>query len=418
MNDAKVIKLKYVADIFSGNSIPDDLKENYEGKKIPYIPTREVNANTGAINYENGLSVDEEDGFKIAPSESVLMCIEGGSAGKKIGIIDRPVAFVNKLCCLHGIKVCPKFLYFALKSKDFTDQFYLNMTGLIGGVPVSSLKNLFISFPKTITEQEKIAGFLEKKCHQIDLLIANQQGQIEKLNQYRKNLITELVTHGLQGESDLVCSDYPWIGPIPSNWKIIRKLSFVTNTAISYGIVKLFEPDDIDGVKVLRCSDVLEGYISEENIRTVTKEISNEYSRTILNGGEVVVNVRGSLGGCSVVPNEMAGYNIAREVARISVDESMCNRYVMYYLLSNSFTDYRTSFLSGSVYVGLNIELLSSCPIPCPPLTEQIDIADYLDKKCSQINQLIAIKQHKIDSLEEYKNSIIYEYVTGKKEVS
>ena len=81
-------------------------------------------------------------------------------------------------------------------------------------------------------------------------------------------------------------------------------MSYITTEGISYGIVKLFDPDDVNGVKVLRCSDVLEGYICPDNIRTVTQKVSQEYSRTILYGGEVVVNVRGSLGGCSVVPKE------------------------------------------------------------------------------------------------------------------
>lgn len=90
----------------------------------------------------------------------------------------------------------------------------------------------------------------------------------------------------------------------------------------------------------------------------------------------------------------------------------------MYYLLSRCFVEYRTSRLSGSVYVGLNIELLSSCPLPNPDLAEQTAIADYLDEKCSQIDRLIAIKQAKIEKLEQYKRSLIYEYVTGKREVS
>ena len=79
--------------------------------------------------------------------------------------------------------------------------------------------------------------------------------------------------------------------------------------------------------------------------------------------------------------------------------------------------DYRTRYLSGSVYIGLNIELLSSCPCPLPSIEEQIVISDYLDKKCELLDNLLIIKQDKIKKLEEYKKSLIYEYVTGKKEV-
>lgn len=417
MREISSIKLKYIAEIFNGNSIPDNKKSEYEGKSIPYIPTKELSIKDGYINYENGLSVNEEDNFKIAPSESVLLCIEGGSAGKKIGFTDRPVAFVNKLCCIHGTKTHPYFLYHALQSKDFTEQFFLNMTGLIGGVTVSALKNLYITVPNSVEEQSKIANILEKKCAQIDALIANAEQQIAKLKAYKQSVITETVTKGLNPYVSMKDSGVEWIGDIPEPWSVIRKLSYITTEGISYGIVKLFDPDDVNGVKVLRCSDVLEGYICPDNIRTVTQKVSQEYSRTILYGGEVVVNVRGSLGGCSVVPKEMSGYNIAREVAKISLDSSMHNKFLMYYLLSNCFVDYRTRHLAGSVYIGLNIELLSSCPIPLPQLAEQQQIADYLDEKCSQIDRIITLKQKKIKKLQQYKKSIIYEYVTGKKEV-
>ena len=216
------IKLKYLADIFNGNSIPDDKKSEFEGKTIPYIPTKELSVEDGSINYENGLSVNEEDNFKIAPSESVLMCIEGGSAGKKIGLTDRRVAFVNKLCCIHGTTVSSKYLYHALRSKDFTDQFYLNMTGLIGGVSTNALKNISISLPDGEGQQSIITHYLDQKCEQVDTLIANVQAQIEKLKAYKQSLITEVVLNGLDPIMPMKDSGVEWIGKIPSDWSTIR----------------------------------------------------------------------------------------------------------------------------------------------------------------------------------------------------
>lgn len=417
MGDYKKVKLKFVANIYNGNSIPDDQKEKFTGKLIPYIPTKELNASNGTINYDNGLSVDEEDGFKLAPKNSVLLCIEGGSAGKKVGFTDRRVAFVNKLCCLFGNRMNPKYLYYGVRSKDFTDQFFLNISGLIGGVTVSELKNLYISIPNDETTQNSIVEFLDSKIVNINALIENQEAQIEKLKQYKQSLITEVVTKGLDPDAPMKDSGVEWIGSIPHYWSMIRKLSLTVEDDISYGIVKLFEPDDANGVKVIRCSDVLEGIIDPSNIRTVTRKVSDEYGRTVLKGGEVLVNVRGSLGGCAVVPVAMAGYNIAREVARITLKDSFYNRYVMYYMLSNAFTDYRTRYLSGSVYIGLNIELLSFCPLPMPSIKEQKQICDFLDKKCKKIDKLIEIKKQKNDKLSEYIQSLNYEYVTGKKEV-
>ena len=323
--------------------------------------------------------------------------------------------------CLSSIpynseQTCVRYFYYVMAVA--TEQYELLGSGTtFKEISATNFSNFVLPVP-VYEEQQQIVAYLDTKCSQVDALIASNEAQIEKLKQYKQSLITEAVTRGLDPSVSMKDSGVDWIGAIPAHWGVTRKLSFVTTEGISYGIVKLYDPDDVNGVKVLRCSDVLEGSIKPDNIRTVTQEVSNEYARTLLVGGEVVVNVRGSLGGCAVVPKTMSGYNIAREVAKISLTDRMCNRYVMYYLLSRCFVEYRTSHLSGSVYVGLNIELLSSCPLPNPELVEQTKIADYLDGKCAQIDQLISLKQAKIDKLSEYKKSLIYEYVTGKKEVS
>lgn len=266
-----------------------------------------------------------------------------------------------------------------------------------------------------IAEQQYIADFLDRKCADIDNVLEKTKASIEEYKKLKQSVITEAVTKGIRGERPMKDSGIEWIGKIPKEWSKYRKLSSICSKGISYGIVKLFDPDE-NGVKVLRCSDVQPGYILTDNIRTVTKELSNEYKRTILNGGEIVINVRGTLGGCAIVPDSMKGYNIAREVALVDTF-GINKKYLMYFFLSDLFKLYQQMNLAGSVYVGLNIELLSSCPILKPSLDEQQEIASYLDKKCSEIDTLIASKEKFIAGLESYKKSLIYEYVTGKKEV-
>lgn len=271
------IKLKYLADIFNGNSIPDDKKSEFEGKTIPYIPTKELSVEDGSINYENGLSVNEEDNFKIAPSESVLMCIEGGSAGKKIGLTDRRVAFVNKLCCIHGTTVSSKYLYHALRSKDFTDQFYLNMTGLIGGVSTNALKNISISLPDGEGQQSIITHYLDQKCEQVDTLIANVQAQIEKLKAYKQSLITEVVLNGLDPIMPMKDSGVEWMGIIPAHWgvkcgkhlfaesdlrsadgseELLTVSQYTGITPRSQKNVNMFEALSLEGYKICKVGDI------------------------------------------------------------------------------------------------------------------------------------------------------------------
>lgn len=371
---------------------------------------------------ENVAKSDANDNRKmVLANDFVINSRSDRKQSCGVSPLDGSVSLINTvLYPAKGTPVVPAYLNYLLKNYGFAEEFYRWGHGIVADLWTTrwqEMKSILLPVP-SVDEQQKILGTISAQSQKVDALIANVQAQIEKLKAYKQSLITEVVTKGLDPTVPMKDSGFEWIGEIPAHWEITRKLAFVTTEGISYGIVKLFDPDDVNGVKVLRCSDVLEGWIKPDNIRTVMQEVSNEYARTILSGGEVVVNVRGSLGGCAVVPKTMAGYNIAREVAKIALNDSMCNRYVMYYLLSRCFVEYRTSRLSGSVYVGLNIELLSSCPLPNPDLAEQTTIADYLDEKCSQIDRLIAIKQAKIEKLEQYKRSLIYEYVTGKREVS
>ena len=225
-------------------------------------------------------------------------------------------------------------------------------------------------------------------------------------------MITEATTKGLNPDVEMKSSGMEWIGEVPKAWKA-AKLGTICDRPITYGIVKMGDYDE-NGVKALRCSDVQAGYIDETNIRTVTKELSDEYSRTILRGGEIVINVRGTLGGCAEVPEKMRGYNIAREVAMVAVSGAE-PRFVMYNLLSLAFKAYQDYCLRGVIYVGLNINLLNKYVLPS--IEEQNQIVEYLDRKCSEIDKEINRRRLLIEKLQEYRRNLIYEVVTGKKEV-
>ena len=164
-------KLKNYCNIYTGNSISDSEKDKYiycDGS-IPYISTKDIDLKTGNIDYQNGMYVKEDlDRFKVAPRGSTLLCIEGGSAGKKIAYVDEDVCFVNKLCCFTNFKGNSRFLYYYLQSDGFVSEFNLNISGLIGGVSQSILKNISVSFPNKDT-QTRIANYLDDKCSKITI---------------------------------------------------------------------------------------------------------------------------------------------------------------------------------------------------------------------------------------------------------
>lgn len=203
---------------------------------------------------------------------------------------------------------------------------------------------------------------------------------------------------------------------VPENWIGIRIKDLVLRD-VTYGIVKLGK-EDPEGVKVLRCSDVKPGYLVTETVRTVEKALSDQYSRTILKGGEIVINVRGTLGGCAIVPEELEGFNIAREVAMIAIPECLNKEYVQNCLLSPMFWGFMQCNLRGIAYKGLNISLLKDFVLPIPPIEHQTKIVEKTKEVLSAIesyevleNRLEVMNQSITGKL---KNSILQAAFQGK----
>ena len=139
-----VARIKHVAQLYTGNSIKDEEKEQYEDPvdAIPYISSKDIDATFRKADYENGMYVKRNDNsFKVATAGSILMCIEGGSAGRKKTRLTQDVTFVNKLCCFQPGNVDGSFLFYWICSPNFEDEFREKISGLIGGVSVSNLQN-------------------------------------------------------------------------------------------------------------------------------------------------------------------------------------------------------------------------------------------------------------------------------------
>lgn len=192
----EVKRFKDSFDIFTGNSISD--KSKYENPKdaIPYIATKDIDLNTGKLDFNNGIYILKSDkSFKKTKSHTSLICIEGANAGKKIGFTDIPVSFVNKICALKGKGYVSndKYNFYYLNSIGFSEQFFSLISGLIGGVSINKIKNLIVLVPP-LKEQTAIAKFLDQKTHTIDQITANIQKQIAALKAFRKTLINEVVT--------------------------------------------------------------------------------------------------------------------------------------------------------------------------------------------------------------------------------
>ncbi|WP_316674663.1 restriction endonuclease subunit S [uncultured Tolumonas sp.] len=178
---------------------------------------------------------------------------------------------------------------------------------------------------------------------------------------------------------------------LPQGWKWCRVSHLMNNMRdISYGIIKLEQEPDVDGVPTLRCSDIKSGYIDLTGVRTVHPEIEKVYHRTRLQGGEVLVNIRGTLGGVALVPKKLAGFNIAREVAMLPIHNSISGEYLVQLIASPFFWKKIEENLKGIAYKGLNLNNLRDLVMPIPPVAEQNKIADktiYLLELCEQLKK-------------------------------
>jgi type I restriction enzyme S subunit len=190
--------LGVIADVYNGNSINADYKKNHflglaEG--LPFIATKDVLSN-GEIDYENGVKVPLDAGLKIAPADSVFVCAEGGSAGKKIAFVKEDVCFGNKLFCIHPKKkelYSAKYIYYFCRSELFREQFFGELTGLIGGVSAKKFRNIECPIPP-LPEQERIVSLLDAEFAKIDAIKANAEKQLQDAKALFQSALKDYLT--------------------------------------------------------------------------------------------------------------------------------------------------------------------------------------------------------------------------------
>ena len=403
--DWEITKIKRKAQIYTGNSIKDSEKENYLNyeNSRPYIPTKAINVNDSTIDYDNGLYIPIDDvNFKIAKKESTLLCIEGGSAGKKIAYLNQDVCFVNKLCCFESINFNSRYLYYYIKSPAFSNEFYLHISGLIGGVSLGEIKEFSITIP-SISEQQKIADFLDEKVSEIDKVIEKTKASIEEYKKYKQAIITETVTKGLNSNVEMKDSGIEWIGEIPEDWEITK-------------ISQLYRErnEKVNDKDYPPLSVTMKGIIPQLN--NVAKSNDHE-NRKLVCKGDFAINSRSDRrGSCGISPTN-GSVSLINTV--LEPREKMNPLFYNWLFHTSMFSDEYYKWGHGIVddLWTTNWNDMKRIMIPLPPISEQQKIANFLDEKCKKIDELIEKKERFIKELETYKKSIIYEYVTGKKEV-
>jgi len=336
--------------------------------------------------------------------------------------------------CIHDgwvaiseLKIIDKeFLYYSLSSSVCKIQFGLQVAGgVVNNLNVDKIGTTLIVLPP-LSEQQKIANYLDKVCGEVDEMIALQEQMIEELKAYKQSVITEAVTKGLNPNAPMRDSGIDWIGEIPVGWRTTRIKSIIT-LLTDYDANGSFA-DIAENVKVntgspyawmVRATDLENNRYGIVEGNNYCDENTYYYlSKSYLNGGEIIIAKRGEIGKVYLVPECGCKMTLAPNTYVLRLKDNLIfNKYLYYYMLSEKgkvqLVLNNKSTAIGAIYK----EDVKKIAIALPTLSEQQSIASYLDTKCAEIDALIAIKQAKIEELKEYKKSVIYEHVTGKKEV-
>ena len=417
MKDSGMIRLKYVVDIFGrigfrGYTEQDLVDENEGAITLSPSNIQNMKMDYSKCSFLTWQKYYESPEIKIKNGD--VLFVKTGSTYGKVGYVENlPMeATINpQLVVFKNISMNSKLLFYMLQMSFVKDQCELAVVG--GTIPTMSqvkIGNIYIPFP-SLAEQQRIAEFLDRECGKIDGLKADIQAQIDTLEQYKRSVITEAVTHGLNPSAPMKDSKV-WYGQISSEWKELKgKYVFKQRNDRGNNVcLQLLSPTQKYGVIPQDKYEELTG------MNAVKLNYSTNYAllKTI-HKGDYCISLRSFQGGFEYSEYEgvvSPAYQVFYPIITIA------DGYYKYLFKEKGFIDVMNSY-TMSLRDGKNIAFddFGDTFIPVPPLDEQQEIADYLDNKCAEIEQIIADKKLQIETLDGYKKSLIFEYVTGEKEV-
>lgn len=306
--------------------------------------------------------------------------------------------------------VYPRFYRWLLKSSVYIDalQRTTNMVRDGQAMRYSNFAQVRL-FTLPLDEQKSRADFLDLECSSIDKILFKIRSSIEEYKKLKQAVITQAVTKGVRGEREMKDSGVEWIGEIPKEWDI---LNLVAHTSMLTPMRD--RPENLDGpIPWIRIEDFDGKYISSSKASLgVSKETVRSMNLKIYPVGTILCTSSCIMGKCAIVSRELVSN---QRFIGIIPDQNTCENFLYYLMLSNSE---RMNYLAtGALQANLSRSSFEHLKVQFPSYQEQKEISDYLDTKCAEIDKLIAKKEQLVKELESYKKSLIYEVVTGKREV-
>ena len=355
------------------------------------------------------------DGYQFVDPNDLLLCLFD------IDVTPRCVGLVKD----YGV-TSPAYSRFKIHS-GFCNAYYNYLLHFIDDEKVfvhlsknlrSSLTESDFGAIKTIVppkaEQQRIADYLDNRTFEIDTLLSKARSSIEEYKKLKQAVITQAVTKGVRGEREMKDSGVEWIGEIPEEWNKCK----LKNISIDIGDGLHGTPkfDDSGEVYFINGNNFSSEYVEPKfDTKKLCLEESLNYPKPELTEQTIMISLNGSYG--KVCLYRYFPMLLGKSAGYITLLPSINRRYVRYYLSSTPAQTIMTLSLNGTTIPNLSLNTLYNFPTILPSASEQAEIADYLDAKCAEIDGLIAKKEQLVKELESYKKSLIYEVVTGKREV-
>lgn len=408
-------RFKQMLSIIGGNDFPPDA-QGHESGDYPFCKVSDINGDgwsiESAANY-----VDRRwtigNRIAVVPTGSILMAKVGAALSKnhrKINLCDCCIDNNMQAIVPDDEHVITKYMYWLL---SIVDMAWYDTGGTLPYVDNQKFLNDNGPLP-SLEEQQLIADYLDAKTAEIDELVADCEREIVLLQEYRKAVISEVVTKGLDPDAPMKDSGIEWIGEIPTAWNLPR-LGFLTDKIGSgktpRGGVNVYVDS---GIMFLRSQNVYDNGLHLDNVVYISEKTDEEMSSTRVFFSDVLLNITGgSIGRCCVYDLPLPA-NVNQHVCIIRLGRSALPKFIQLFWNSQLGSTTIDMFNTGANREGMNFEQIGSTRVPLPSIDEQRAIVAYLDSKTSKIDTLIDAKQRMANLLYEYRKSLISEAVTGK----
>lgn len=405
----EVSQLKYATRWKSEKGCPDaPVLSLYRDFGVVPKDSRDDNHNVTSLDTSNYKVVDVGD--------LVINKMKAWQGSMAVSDYRGIVSPAYHVCSITSNKVNKRYLHHLLRNPAYLPEYARLSTGMRIGqwdLGFDDFKNIPFLIPP-LDEQAKIADYLDNGCASLDATLSKTRSSIEEYKKLKQAVITQAVTKGVRGEREMKDSGVAWIGAIPKDWEIKRLKSFCTIVDCKNRTPDVFPDGKYTVVRTTCIKDCSFSY--EGSYQTDTTNFKAWTLKGQPHKGDIFFTREAPVGEACLVPNA-DNLCMGQRVMFFRPEDNSDARYIMYSIYGPLVREYIASKNSGSTVGHLKLGQVACIPIfYCPPL-EQKEIADYLDAKCAEIDRLIAKKEQLVKELESYKKSLIYEVVTGKREV-